>query len=90
MNHLDAEKIGREASRLFVESFEALTSFGYHEHARAMMMASFPYVLAITPPLRRYLLLADIMAVFSEVGDNVFEDSQDLYDFLTNRVEDME
>jgi hypothetical protein len=90
MDQEKADKVGREASALFVDAYVGLMNAGYVNNARAMMLTCFPSAIANTPPMRRAYAMADLIEIYALLKKEVFEDSRDLYDYLTKGQEKSE
>lgn len=83
MNKREAHKLGRSCSLAFVDAYQSLVLEGFIDHARAMILSTFPFALASIHPNYRTAAVAEVVDMYFLVGREVFEDSQDLYDTLT-------
>lgn len=87
MNKEQADKLGRAATEKFVKTYERLVLSGYQLNARAMILTTFPYVIATILPKDRPMVMADIFEVYRGVGREIYEDGLDLYDAITKNFE---
>jgi len=87
LNHSEALNLGRHCTESYIGTYESLVQEGYPQVARAMVLSTFPYILALINPTNRAFAVADMLEIYKNIGDTVFEDGTDLYDFLIKQQE---
>lgn len=79
MNKPEADELAKKAATDFINSYFSLLKTENYPSARALMLTTFPTALSLISPSRRSQALADLFDIFYMIGQEVFEDADDLF-----------